>query len=60
MAIYSACSDLSTRKLRWASNDGTVQTAAAVAVKASNYQGWQGPGHRYYCNPEAPRLGFYI
>jgi hypothetical protein len=30
--------------------------AAELADLHTSWQGWVGPGHRYQCNPEAPRI----
>ena len=67
------CSDLETRQIKWISRADQLKNgsrpsayihwglpAAAIAATASDYQGWQGPGHRYHCNPEAPRLSFFV
>jgi hypothetical protein len=32
--------------------------AAELANLHTDYQGWQGPGHQYWHNPEAKRLSF--
>ena len=32
--------------------------AAELADLHTSWQGWSGPGHRYYCNPEAGRKSF--
>jgi hypothetical protein len=37
-------------------NDGLP--AAELADLHTSWQGWVGPGHRYYCNPEAKRISF--
>ena len=37
-------------------HDGT--SAAELAVLHTPWQGWVGPGHRYWCNPEAKRISF--
>ena len=37
-------------------NDGLP--AAELADMHTSWQGWSGPSHRYYCNPEAKRLSF--
>ena len=34
-------------------DDGLL--AAELADMHTSWQGWSGPGHRYQCNPEAPR-----
>jgi hypothetical protein len=33
-------------------------SAAELADLHTSWQGWVGPGHRYYCNPEAKRISF--
>jgi hypothetical protein len=33
-------------------------SAVSLADLATDFQGWVGPGHRYWCNPEAKRLSF--
>jgi hypothetical protein len=37
-------------------NDGLP--AAELADMHTSWQGWTGPGPRYYCNPEAGRKSF--
>ena len=37
-------------------HDGT--SAAELADLHTPWQGWVGPGHRYWCNPEAKRISF--
>ena len=32
--------------------DGDGLSAVELADLSTDYQGWQGPGHQYYCNPE--------
>jgi hypothetical protein len=75
MALYSQASDLQTRQTVWVGTnvvkgksqrnshtsnqdfDGLI--AAELADLCTPYQGWVGPGHRYYCNPEAKRISFF-
>lgn len=38
----------------WGNHDGLP--AAELADVHTPWQGWVGPGHRYYCNPEAKRI----
>ena len=33
-------------------------SAAELADLHTPWQGWVGPGHRYWCNPEAKRISF--
>jgi hypothetical protein len=37
-------------------DDGLL--AAELADLHTSWQGWVGPGPRYYCNPEAKRISF--
>ena len=36
----------------WKDRDFDGLTAVQIADLATSYQGWQGPRHQYYCNPE--------
>jgi hypothetical protein len=45
-----------TRK--WKGWDGDGLPAAELADLHTDWQGWTGPGNRYWCNPEAPRKSF--
>ena len=74
MALYSQASDLQTRQTVWVgtnvvkgksqSNSHTLGwdhdglPTAELADVHTPWQGWVGPGHRYYCNPEAKRISF--
>lgn len=74
MALYNMASDLQTRQTVWVgtnvkSGRGQANShtrgwahdglpAAELADMHTPWQGWTGPGHRYYCNPEAKRLSF--
>ena len=71
MALYNQASDLQTRQTVWIGTNvkaGRGQAnshtrgwqddglpAAELADLHTDWQGWVGPGHRYQCNPEAPR-----
>lgn len=33
-------------------------SSVELADLHTDYQGWVGPGHRHYCNPEARRVSF--
>jgi hypothetical protein len=74
MALYSQASDLQTRQTVWVGTNvvkGKSQRnshtlgwdhdglpTAELADVHTPWQGWVGPGHRYYCNPEAKRISF--
>lgn len=61
--IYSAATDLQTRRIVWVGSkrDGNqvpALSAAELSNLATNYKGWQGPGHKYWHNPEAKNISF--
>ena len=76
MALYTQASDLQTRQAIWVGTNvakGRDQAnshsrgwnhdglpAAELADLHTDYQGWSGPGNRYWCNPEAPRKSFPV
>ena len=76
MALYTQASDLQTRQTIWVGTNvakGRDQAnshsrgwnhdglpAAELADLHTDYQGWSGPGNRYWCNPEAPRKSFPV
>lgn len=76
MALYNQASDLQTRQTIWVGTNvakGRDQAnshsrgwnhdglpAAELADLHTDYQGWSGPGNRYWCNPEAPRKSFPV
>jgi len=64
--ILNAASDLHTRQIIWVArkvgsgqaNSHTGRSADGLSAAdwaglCSNYEGWQGPGPKYFCNPEA-------
>jgi hypothetical protein len=70
MSVYSIASDVETRQTVWvarkvktdeqikSAGEPVTITAAELSYLATSYEGWQGPGHQYWCNPEAKRLSF--
>ena len=76
MALYTQASDLQTRQTIWVATNvvkGRDQAnshsrgwefdglpSAELADLHTNYQGWTGPGNRYWCNPGAPRKSFPV
>jgi hypothetical protein len=74
MALYNQASDLQTRQTIWVGTNvkaGRGQAnshtrgwesdglpAAELADLHTDWQGWTGPGNRYWCNPKAPRKSF--
>jgi len=74
MALYNQASDLVTRQTVWVGTNvkaGRGQAnshtrgwqddglpSAELADLHTSWQGWVGPGPRYYCNPEAGRRSF--
>jgi len=70
MSVYSPATDIQTRRIVWAANktksfgqimhqgEPVTLSAAEIANLSTDYEGWQGPGHKYYCNPEAKRMSF--
>lgn len=76
MALYTQASNLQTRQTIWVGTNvakGRDQAnshsrgwdhdglpAAELADLHTDYQGWSGPGNRYWCNPEAPRKSFPV
>lgn len=63
MSVFSAATDLQTRRIVWVGSkrDGgqlPAMSAAEIANLATNYEGWQGKHHKYYCNPNAKRISF--
>ena len=74
MALYNQASDIQTRQTVWVGTNvvkGKGQAnshtrgwnhdglpTAELADVCTPYQGWVGPGHHYWCNPEAKRLSF--
>lgn len=70
MSTYSPATDIQTRRIVWTFNkvrsntqikhqgEPVVLSAAEIAYLSTNYEGWQGPGHKYWHNPEAKRLSF--
>ena len=74
MALYNQASDIQTRQTVWVGTNvvkGRGQAnshtrgwnhdglpTAELADVHTPWQGWVGPGHRYYCNPEAKRISF--
>ena len=74
MALYNQASDIQIRQTVWVGTNvvkGKSQAnshtrgrnhdglpTAELADVHTPWQGWVGPGHRYYCNPEAKRISF--
>ena len=63
MSVFSAATDLQTRRIVWVGSkrDGgqlPPLSAAEISNLATNYEGWQGKHHKYYCNPNAKRISF--
>lgn len=63
MSVYSAATDLQTRRIVWVGSkkDGTqlpALSAAEISNLATNYEGWQNRSHKYWCNPAAKNISF--
>ena len=61
--MFNAASDIHTRQIIWVARKVGQQqrnshTRADWAGLHTSYAGWQGPGHRYWCNPEAENRSF--
>ena len=70
--MFNAASDIHTRQIIWVArkvgqqqrNSHTCDISADGLSSAdwaglhTSYEGWQGPGHRYWCNPEAENRSF--
>ena len=70
MSVYSPATDIQTRRIVWAANktksfgqikhqgEPVTLSAAELSNLSTDYEGWQGPGHKYWHNPEAKRISF--
>jgi hypothetical protein len=70
MAVYSPATDIQTRRIVWVGSkvkcgtqikhkgEPVALSAAELSNLSTDYEGWQGPGHKYWHNPEAKRISF--